>query len=37
LLCFGLVMLALTRFRGKQQRAGTPGMQEEPVRPAARY
>jgi hypothetical protein len=36
LLCFGLIMLALTRLRGKQQRTGTAGKQEVPEQPAAR-
>lgn len=37
LLCFGVVMLALTRMRGKQGPARTTGKQGEPERPAARH
>jgi hypothetical protein len=37
LLCFGVVMLALTRLRGKSDSAGTGGKQEEPERPPARH
>jgi hypothetical protein len=37
LLCFGVMMLALTRLRGKQEPAGTAGKQGEPERLAARH
>jgi hypothetical protein len=36
LLCFGAVMLALTRLRGKAQAAGTVEKQGETERPTAR-
>ena len=37
LLCFGVVMLALARLRGKQEPAGTAREQGEPERPATRH
>lgn len=37
LLCFGVVMLALTRMRGKQGPAGTTGKPREPQGPATRH
>jgi hypothetical protein len=37
LLCFGAVMLALTRLRGKRQSAGTAQKQGETQLPAARH
>jgi len=37
LLCFGMVMLALTRMRGKQGPAGTTGKPREPLGPATRH
>jgi hypothetical protein len=37
LLCFGIVMLTLTRLRGKQGPGGTTGKQGAPERPATRH
>jgi hypothetical protein len=37
LLCFGAVMLTLTRMRGKQGPARTAGKQGGPERPATRH
>jgi hypothetical protein len=37
LLCFGVVMLALTRLRGKQKPAGTARNQGEAQRPTTRH
>jgi hypothetical protein len=37
LLCFGAVMLALTRLRGKQESAGAAQKPGEPEQPPARH
>ena len=37
LLCFGVVMLALTRLRGKHEPAEAAGKPREPERPAERH